>query len=185
MDLYNQKGSKAYYENAYTGDYMDEWEDDTKYRIIEVINGLNLSNEGTALDFGCGAGVLTDVIRQALPGYKVYGTDISENAINKAKIYYDKCTFFHDSDASHNKMKFDFIFTHHVLEHVYDIVEVADQIVSYLKPSSSMLHILPCGNENSLEYNICSLVKNGIDDQKGGRFYFEDKGHVRRLTTEH
>ncbi len=185
MDLYNENDSKKYYEDSYKRDYMDEHEDVTKKRIIEVIKSLNLPDEGSALDFGCGAGVLTDVIREALPGYIIYGTDISENAINKARKYYNKCIFFNKSEHFiYNKIKFDFLFTNHVLEHVYDINEIAREIVSFLKPCSSMLHILPCGNENSFEKNICSLVKNGIDNQKFGRFFFEDRGHVRRLTTE-
>lgn len=80
-------------------------------------------------------------------------------------------------------MKFDFLFTHHVLEHVYDLERVAAEMMQYLKDKSSMLHILPCGNEGSLEYNICSLRKNGVIREKEDAFFFEDEGHVRRLKT--
>lgn len=54
----------------------------------------------------------------------------------------------------------------------------------YLKPKSSMLHFLPCGNEGSYEYNICLLRKDGIDTKLGNRFFFESEAHVRRLTTD-
>ena len=54
----------------------------------------------------------------------------------------------------------------------------------YLKPESSMLHFLPCGNEGSYEWNICQLRKDGINTEFENRFFFEDEGHVRRLTTD-
>lgn len=47
-----------------------------------------------------------------------------------------------------------------------------------------MLHFLPCGNEGSYEYNICLLRKDGINPELENRFFFEDEGHVRRLTTD-
>lgn len=47
-----------------------------------------------------------------------------------------------------------------------------------------MLHILPCGNEGSYEYNICLLRKDGINKGLENRFFFEDEGHVRRLSTD-
>ena len=47
-----------------------------------------------------------------------------------------------------------------------------------------MLHFLPCGNEGSYEYNICQMRKDGIDAELENRFFFEDEGHVRRLTTD-
>ena len=80
--------------------------------------------------------------------------------------------------------RFDFLFTHHVLEHVYDLPKVLDEINGCLKDKSEMLHILPCGNEGSFEHDICLLRKDGINRHLEDRFFFEDEGHVRRLTTE-
>lgn len=54
----------------------------------------------------------------------------------------------------------------------------------YLKPESSMLHFMPCGNEGSYEYNVCLLRSDGINTELENRFFFEDEGHVRRLTTD-
>ena len=144
---------------------------------------LDLPPRGEALDFGCGSGVFTELIREALSNYQVYGTDLSRKALDKARERYRQCTFFHTADADYKMKKFDLLFTHHVLEHVYDIHKVAGEIALYMKPASTMLHILPCGNEGSFEYNLCLLRKNGINAEKEGRFFFEDKGHVRRLKT--
>ncbi len=187
-NLRNKEESEKYYDVRYSEAgsfaYMDDyWQDWKKKRIFDLIKELDLPERGEALDFGCGNGVFTDIIRQALPNYQVYGMDLSQAAIDIAKERYKECLFFHSGDASYNGKKFDFLFTHHVLEHVYDIEKVAEEIADYMKPASTMLHILPCGNKGSLEYNLCMLRKDGVNPDKGGVFFFEDKGHVRRLTT--
>jgi len=182
--LYDQKQLVEFYENRYEQGYMDEWPIEKKRKIFEVIHYLQLPTKGEALDFGCGNGVLTEIIRQALPSWKVHGTDISKKAIANARIRYPDCTFFEANSSEFSQKKFDFIFTNHVFEHVFNLNEVFTQMDGYLKPESSMLHFLPCGNEGSYEYNICLLRRDGINRELENRFFFEDEGHVRRLTTD-
>jgi SAM-dependent methyltransferase len=183
-NLYIREQFIEFYEDRYGQNYMEEWPIERKRKIFEVIQELQLPSKGEALDFGCGNGVLTEVIRQALPFWKIYGTDISKTAIANAKIRYPHCTFFESSSLDFMHKKFDFVFTNHVFEHVLNLSEVIDQINEYLKTTSSMLHFLPCGNEGSLEYNVCLLRKDGINTERENRFFFEDQGHVRRLTTD-
>jgi SAM-dependent methyltransferase len=163
---------------------MEEWPIEHKRQILEVIRELNLPAKGEALDFGCGNGVFTELIRQALPAWKVYGTDISRHAIGNAQIRYPNCTFFEVDSPAFAHITFDFVFTHHVFEHVFNLSEVFNQMDGYLKPESAMLHCLPCGNEGSYEHNICLLRRDGIDIKLDNRFFFEEPGHVRRLTTD-
>ncbi|KJR40670.1 Methyltransferase type 12 domain protein [Candidatus Magnetoovum chiemensis] len=40
---------------------------------------------GNGLDFGCGNGVFTKVLKTALPGWNIYGCDLSDVAIENAK----------------------------------------------------------------------------------------------------
>ena len=182
--LYDQKKSVEFYENRYEQGYMAEWPIEKKRKIFEIVQDLKLPAKGEALDFGCGNGVLTDIIRQALPHWKIFGTDLSNKAINSARLRYPDCTFFEGKSPEFKQKKFDFVFTNHVFEHVFNLSEVFSQINEYLKPNASMLHILPCGNEGSYEYNICLLRKDGINPELENRFFFEDEGHVRRLTTD-
>jgi SAM-dependent methyltransferase len=183
QDLYNESDSIRFYEHRYSHGYMDEWPEEKKQRVFQIIRNLPLPATGDALDFGCGNGVFTTVIKQALPGWNVYGTDISGIAIKNASQRFSNCIFFSAADEKYKSVKFDFLFTHHVLEHVFSIDEVSAQINTYLKPDASMLHILPCANENSFEYTICSMRSDGINTNMEGRFFFEDEGHVRRLST--
>ena len=182
--LYKQEESLKFYEARYAKGYMEEWPSEKKQRIYSIIKDLDLPKRGEALDFGCGNGVFTDVLRKALSSWHVFGTDISDRAINNAITRYPDCTFLVAEDAILKQKKFDFVFTHHVLEHVYNVKEILNQIDGFLKPASSMLHIMPCGNPGSYEHKICTLKKNGIDNIHGNRFFFEDEGHVRRLTSE-
>jgi len=183
--LYDKHMAAAFYQERYAHGYMDDWPIEKKRRIFEVIHNFDLPDTGEALDFGCGNGVFTDVIKQALPaGWKIYGTDISEIAIENAKKRYPGYVFFMPDDREFISKRFDFLFTHHVLEHVYNLPQVLKEINDCLKDKSTMLHILPCGNEGSFEHSICLLRKDGINLQLENRFFFEDEGHVRRLTTE-
>ena len=183
-ELHDQKRSVEFYEDRYEQGYMAEWPIEKKRKIFEVIQELQLPAEGDALDFGCGNGVLTEIIRQALPSWKIYGTDISRKAVANAKIRYPDCVFFEANSPDFMQKKFDFIFTNHVFEHVFNLSEVFNQMNEYLKQESSMLHFLPCGNEGSYEHSICLLRKDGINTELENRFFFEDAGHVRRLTTD-
>jgi len=182
--LYDQKHSVEFYENRYEQGYMDEWPIEKKRKIFEVIQDLQLPAQGEALDFGCGNGVLTEIIRQALPSWKIFGTDLSKKAIDNARIRYPDCTFYEADSPEIKQKKFDFVFTNHVFEHVFNLSEVFNKMNEYLRPKAYMLHFLPCGNEGSYEYDICFLRKDGINPELENRFFFEDEGHVRRLTTD-
>lgn len=182
--LYDEKRSIEFYEDRYEQGYMDEWPIEKKRKVFEVIQDLQLPAKGEALDFGCGNGVFTEIIRQALPYWKIYGTDISEKAIENAKTRYPECTFLKADELDTSQKKFNFIFTNHVFEHVFNLSEVFNQMNNYLNSKSSMLHFLPCGNRGSYEYNICLLRKDGINAEIENRFFFEEEGHIRRLTTD-
>jgi trans-aconitate methyltransferase len=184
IDLRDKVTAIEFYQDRYANGYIDEWPTERKQRIFEVIRSLALPEVGTALDFGCGNGVLTDVLRQALPsGWNVYGSDISKNAIANASERYPECTFLNAEDRRLTEQKFDFLFTHHVLEHVYDLPQILNEIDACLKDKASILHILPCGNAGSFEHSICLLHKDGINRNIENRFFFEEEGHIRRLDT--
>lgn len=182
--LYNKNTAKQFYEDRYEAGYMDEWPAEKKQRVFEVIRMLPLPAAGKALDFGCGNGVFTAVLKQALPGWDVWGCDISAVAVENARKRYPDCHFFVSDNDVRQDQQFDFLFSHHVLEHVFDIRKIMQEMDDLLKPEASMLHILPCGNEGSLEHQICRHRIGGINASMENRFFYEDEGHVRRLTTK-
>ncbi len=183
-ELHEIDKARAFYDDRYEDGYMDEWPPELKARIAEVIGDIDLPDSGRAIDIGCGNGVLTALVKQLLPNWEVWGTDISSVAIGNARRRVPQCRFALFDEASPPAGQFDFVFSHHVLEHVSDIRATWQQMANLAKPQATMLHILPCGNRDSFEHRLCGLRRDGIDAATGQRYFFEDAGHLRRLDTQ-
>lgn len=107
--------SKSFYDCRYFKGYMEDWDPKKKLRVLNIVRELNLPKTGWAIDFGCGNGVGTDIMKKALPTWKVFGTDISWQAISNAKRRFPRLNFFELSDQRKFYGKFDFLFSHHSL----------------------------------------------------------------------
>lgn len=182
--LHDPEIATRFYDARFRGGYMDQWPDAKCARVAAFIRELSLPSRGRALDFGCGTGVFTRVLRQALPEWDVYGTDLSPAAVEIASQRNTDCRFYTLPECSRHAGEFDLVFTHHVLEHVSDLTGVADLLASLLTSHGSMIHILPCGDRGSLERTICDLRVDGVDATAEQRFFYEEEGHLRRLDTQ-
>ncbi len=163
---------------------MDEWPRDQVEKVTQLIQAAKLPSHGKAIDFGCGTGFFTQVLADLLPGWRVIGTDISNPALEKARARHGSLSFELLDDLSRHQLRSDFLFSHHVLEHVPNLIHTRDQINGFLAPEAAMLHILPCGNAGSLSHTLCAARVGGIQQDLQNRFFFEDIGHVRRLTSD-
>lgn len=177
-------GLKGYYEQRFSGGYMSYWSPLQRSRVRSVVGDLALSHSGSALDFGCGQGVMSEEVRRALPNdWTLLGTDLSDVALAQASSRWPDITFVPTLELLASKQQFDLVFTHHVLEHVSDLSGTLETIDQLVKPGGLLIHALPCGNADSLEWNLCQLVDGGIESDRGNRFFFEEDGHLRRLTS--
>jgi SAM-dependent methyltransferase len=182
--LHDPEIATRFYDARFRGGYMDQWPDAKCARVAAFIRELSLPSRGRALDFGCGTGVFTRVLRRVLPGWDVHGTDLSPAAVEIAAERNTDCRFYTLSECSRHAGEFDLVFTHHVLEHVSDLVGVADLLANLVQPRGSMIHILPCGDHGSFERTICDLRVDGVDAAAEHRFFYEEEGHLRRLDTQ-
>jgi SAM-dependent methyltransferase len=160
---------------------MGHWSSFEKERIFNLVKDLHLPEKGIALDFGCGRGIFTSVIQQALPGWEIYGCDISAPAIEYAKEHFKGITFFVLGDEKYKNLKADFLHSHHVIEHTFDLTVTAREMTEFLKERAVMLHSLPCGHAGSLEHRLASMASEGIQ-LSTGTYFFEDPAHLRRLS---
>jgi len=187
----DKKASADFYQQRYEQGYMGYWSRFEKDRIREIIRELKLPEHGKALDFGCGRGIFTKVLQEALPGWTITGCDINNEAIASAKRNNTGISFFVIGDTAQSGFdsaqptigKFDFIHTHHVLEHAFDVRVTADEIAALAATQCTMLHTMPCNHAGSLEYKLSSWTKDGIDPVSG-KFFFEDTAHLRRQSSD-
>lgn len=178
-----KEASVRFYEDRYRHGYMGFWSSFERQRISNLVKELRLPDRGKFLDFGCGRGIFTAVIAEALPGWEIFGCDVSETAIERAQINNPSGTFYLVSDPELKKHRFDFIHSHHVLEHTADLNETLRLMLNLAAPSCTMLHSLPCNHAGSLEQVISSRRKNGINPTTG-TFFFEDDAHLRRMSEQ-
>jgi SAM-dependent methyltransferase len=167
------------YDDLYSSWYMNDWPQWKKDRLLSILKTLSLPETGRALDYGCGSGVFTRWLKEVLPGWEVVGTDISEVGMKQAaQISSGVAYCSNDQLQAHS---FQLIFSHHVLEHVDDITKVAAEFDKYASAGAYMFHVMPCGNEGSLDHYIARNTKNGINPQKGNTFFYEEPLHLNRF----
>lgn len=180
--------AKRFYDERYAAGYMDRWEEGRTRRIADVLAAIELPAGARVLDFGCGSGGMTRLLVARFPDATIEGVDISEAAITSARTRDGGAGVrFHVLDAEFvrdHRGCFDFVFSHHVLEHVVDLDATVGAIASVLAPKGRMLHALPCGNPGSLPHWLCARRAGGIDPARGNRFHFEDPSHLRRCRTD-
>jgi len=178
----------AFYERRYRRGYMDRWEADRADRLAAVLEPIELPAGARVLDFGCGSGALTRLLAARWPDGEIHGADISRTAVDHARQRDGGLGVrYHVLDAAFvaaHAGQFDFVFSHHVLEHVYDLSATVADLVRLLRPGGRMLHALPCGNPGSLPPWLCRQRPDGIEVAAGNRFFFEESSHLRRLTSD-
>ena len=183
VQLADEAACERYYDCRFQSGYMDDWPAARAGRIAWMLRDLGLPASGAAVDYGCGGGAFTSVLREVLPGWELTGIDLSRSGLEQARARVPQARFLHPRDAEIPPGSVDLLFSHHVLEHVRDLESTWSRMARLVSPHGRMLHILPCGNPGSFEHRLCRLRRDGIDPQTG-RFFFEDEGHLRRLTTD-
>jgi 2-polyprenyl-3-methyl-5-hydroxy-6-metoxy-1,4-benzoquinol methylase len=91
-----------------------------KQNIKAIVSQLKLKEEAVILDIGCGEGFVTCLLEEALPKNKIFGVDISAQAIKFAKTMTKGAEFIqgniYDNDLEDNK--YDLVVCTEVLEHL-------------------------------------------------------------------
>ncbi|HRY36384.1 MAG TPA: class I SAM-dependent methyltransferase [Candidatus Magasanikbacteria bacterium] len=120
----------------------------TYFRLKKALKILKKTSTGEkVLDFGCGVGRFARAFRNQRPDLEIYGCDISERAILKAKgerdgVIYDRIES--DKIVCYPEEFFENIFVFDVLEHAENPEAVLTELKRILKNDGSIFLQVPC-----------------------------------------
>jgi len=120
---------KEYFESSYEKQDIQIIQRNYKILLDNAKTAIPLpSNPERILDFGCAFGAGTTFLSEQFPKAHIVGVDISEYAINKAKLSYnreniayyclDLCCSDHLNVLKEKYSEFDLIFTRDTIEHI-------------------------------------------------------------------
>jgi 2-polyprenyl-3-methyl-5-hydroxy-6-metoxy-1,4-benzoquinol methylase len=119
------------------------------YRIKRLVESLDIY-KGSLLDIGCGGGILTESLAHYYPKMKIFGCDISKNAIRYAKKYgHDKVRYssYDGVILPYKKNTFDACTCFDVMEHIPDEKNFLEEVKRVLKPGGKFFLVVPCEAE--------------------------------------
>jgi len=107
-----------------------------------ILNLLEDQHNKKILDYGCNTGYIAHKIKCCAPDNKVYGVDINEFAIKRAKAKYKNIEFsvIDDNFIDNN---FDVIIISHVLEHIRNRKAFMNNIAKMLSKKGKVIIAVP------------------------------------------
>jgi SAM-dependent methyltransferase len=180
----------SYYDSRYAGNYMADVAPLEAWRTRQALaRAEELPTDPVIVDYGCGRGAWLPVLLDAFPGARITGIEISTTAVEAARQSHPRAEFiaFDGRRAPLDDESADLVFSYHVIEHVLDLEQSVRDMVRLTRPGGYICAILPCGNAGSLDRIATRLTRGGIEASSTGepRFFYEDDGHLRRLTSRH
>jgi SAM-dependent methyltransferase len=108
--------------------------------------GAELRPGARVLDFGCGAGRLVRIFREA--GFDAEGVDLPLDSLAETwQSYGDDARYLHhaseEGDFPFPSASFDFSYSTSVLEHVKQLDKAVSEIARVMKPGAYSLHMFP------------------------------------------
>lgn len=135
-------------------------------KLYKIIQKKSKELNGNLLDFGCGQKPYLDLFDHVL---NYTGVDIQESGHNHLNSKID--VFYDGKKLPFNDNSFDSIFASEVLEHVYNIDEILNELNRVLKKNGKMLITIPFiweEHEEPYDFNRFTIffLKNKLNDYK-------------------
>ena len=177
--------SKSYYDEYWDGETASpDFDPTTPERKRKLAAALKDEQAGQALDLGCGRGEFADFLGSL--GWTACGTDISENAVAKARDRYPACDFKtlgEDGTIPFEDSRFDIVWSSEVIEHIFDVRAHLGEIRRVLKKGG--LYILTTPYHGVLKnVLVCALKFDKHFDPLGPHIRFFDKRGLKRCLEE-
>src|SRR6202140_4971866 len=171
----------------YDQDYVDQYDPHAVQRMRRMLPFFGLSGRDVVAGFGCGNGVLLELIGPRVHEY--VGVDFSEAFVRAAERRRDALRIqnatFHCSDivafCAEHPSQFDAAFALDFSEHIYDdqFLRIFSAIHGALKPGAALFLHTPNG-----EYFIERLRERGILERIEGHVAVRDEEDHRALLAQ-
>ncbi len=146
-----------YYSTNYRGadeDYYPKLNSRKRRAFVKSLCFFAYVYRKKVLDIGCGGGVIADAFRRM--GADSHGLDISENSIKFARKHFPECTFYCEdfTAMARRNLKFDFMFTSELLEHLPGPHDCLRLIDAAAKPGSVVYLTTPDAGHPSVPADL-------------------------------
>jgi SAM-dependent methyltransferase len=113
-----------------------------RFEAYLFLNGIKIADMkgATCLDFGCGLGGAMQFLSDR--GNTVWGVELDRREVEFGKQHY-KTKFVHSIEEIPPETRFDFIFSHHALEHIFDPNDFLAFASRMLKPGGTIMIVIP------------------------------------------
>lgn len=113
-----------------------------RFEAYLFMNGIRLMDlkGATCMDYGCGIGGALNVLAER--GNEVWGVELDRREVEFGKRHF-KTRFVHALEDIPADLRFDFIFSHHAVEHIFDPNEFLSHVSKVLKPGGVLMIIVP------------------------------------------
>jgi len=112
-------------------------------RIEKAVGLFNRHNDGRILDVGCGDGLISEMIGKKT-GADIYGVDVATEAVKISRRRGIKAKIFDiNKKIPFKGSYFDAVYCGEVLEHVFDVDNLIDEIGRVLKPRGYAVITVP------------------------------------------
>ncbi len=133
-------GQEKFYQKNYAKNLYEASE-----RYGYFIKIMKKHNPSTILDLGCGDGSFAVKLAENFDNTKIYGIDVSQEAINYAK---DKGIIASVVNIDYEKLPFkgeffDFVFAGEIIEHLVNVDHFLEEIFRILSPEGKLLLTTP------------------------------------------
>lgn len=155
-------------------DYEDYWSDlgqhhdlhpgnRYRYRELEKFLAPLRNQKLDILDVGCGNGHLISKIKSTFPIFNLFGTDVSQIAIEDAKRKYPIADFWiadYSRDIPERSKKFDIIILSEVIEHVEDQQTLIRNLYKLLKETGTLYLSTQSGKRYKMDREVLGHLRH-------------------------
>ncbi len=129
----------GYYSSNYrsaSANYYPKLKSRKRRALVKSLRFFRYAHGKKVLDIGCGGGVMVNAFRRL--GADAHGADISWNSIQFARQNFPRCTFYCENFdvMRHRNIRFDFMFTSELMEHIAGPHECLRMINALSKPGT-------------------------------------------------